>query len=110
MNDHDEPSLRELLRAELHADENCAPTFDAVWSAAAARQHRARTRYIIAQIGALAAVIAVAFLVAHVFRPAKNPRVIASDELPWRSAVLFTEWRAPTDALLPAAELFPLRN
>ena len=108
MNDPDQPALRGLLRTELRADENRAPDFDAVWSAAAARHHRARTRSILAGIGALAAVIALVFLATHAFRPAENPGPIATTDLPWRSAVLLTEWRAPTDALLPATE--PLRS
>lgn len=110
MNDSDQPALRELLRAELRADEDRAPDFGAIWSAAAARHHRERTRSVLARIGALAAVIAFAFLATHAFRPAKNPRAIAKADLPWRSAVLLTEWRAPTDALLPPAEPFPLQN
>jgi hypothetical protein len=110
MNDPDQPALRELLRTELRADEDRAPDFDAVWSAAAARHHRERTRSLTARIGALAAVIAFAFLATRAVRHAKNPRAIATTDLPWRSAVLLTEWRAPTDALLPAAEPFPLHN
>ena len=107
MND---PDLRELLRPELRADEDSTPDFDAVWSAAAARHHRGRTRSVLAGIGALAAVVAFAFLVTHAFHPAKNPPAVATTELPWRSAVLLTEWRAPTDALLPAAEPFSLHH
>lgn len=111
MNDPDQPALRELLRTELRADEDRAPDFDAVWAAAAVRHHRERTRSILAGMGALAAVIAFAFLAAHALRPAKNPRPIATADLPWKSTVLVSEWRAPTDALLPAtAEPFPLHN
>lgn len=110
MNDPDQPALRELLRTELRADEDRAPDFDAVWSDAAARHHRKRTRSVLARIGALAAVIAFAFLATHAIRSAKDPRAIATTDLPWRSAVLLTEWRAPTDALLPAVEPFPLHN
>jgi len=110
MNDPDQPALRELLRTELRADEDRAPDFDAVWSAAAARRHRKRTRSVLARIGALTAVIAFAFLATHAIRSAKDPRAIATTDLPWRSAVLLTEWRAPTDVLLPAVEPFPLHN
>ena len=110
MNDPDQPALRELLRPELRADEDRAPDFDAVWSTAAARHHRERLRTVLARIGAFAAAIALAFLIAHALRPAKNPRAIATTDLPWRSAVLLTEWRAPTDALLPAVEPLPLHN
>ena len=110
MNDPDQPALRELFRTELRTDEDHAPDFDAVWFAAAARHHRERTRSILARIGALAAVIAFVFLVRHAIRPAKNRQAIATTDLPWRSTVLLTEWRAPTDALLPATEPFPLHN
>lgn len=110
MNDPEQPALRELLRTELRADENRAPDFGAVWSAAAAAHHRERTRSVLARIGALAAVLAIAFLTAPAFRSAKNPRAVVTTDIPWRSAVLLTEWRAPTDALLPAAEPFPFHN
>ena len=109
MNDPDQPALRELLRTELRADEDRAPDFDTVWSATAARRHRERTRSVLAGVAALAAVIVFAFLATPAFRPAKNPRAIATTDLPWRSSVLLTEWRAPTDALLPAAEPSPLQ-
>ena len=110
MNEPDQPILRELLRTELRDDEDLAPDFDALWSAAATRHHRERTRSVLARIGALAAVIALAFLATHAFRPAKNPRPMGTTDLPWRSAVLLTEWRAPTDALLPTAVSFPIDN
>jgi type VI protein secretion system component VasF len=110
MNDPDRPALRELLHTELRADEDRAPDFDTVWVAAAARHHRERTRSILGRIGGLAAVLAFVFLVGHAVRPAKNPQAIAITGLPWRSTVLLTEWRAPTDALLPAAEPFRLHN
>jgi hypothetical protein len=110
MNDPDQPALRELLHTELRADEDRAPDFDTMWVAAAARHHRERTRSILGRIGALAAVIAFIFLARPAIRPAKNPQAIATTDLPWRSTVLLTEWHAPTDALLPAAEPFPLNN
>lgn len=109
MNDPDQPALRELLCSELRADEDRTPDIDAVWSAAAGRHHRARTRSILARLGALVAVIAFVFLATPAHRPAKNPRPSATTELPWRSTVLLTEWRAPTDVLLPA-ETFPSNN
>lgn len=99
---NDEPTLRQLLHAELRADEQRAPDFDTVWSAAAAQHRRARTRSLLAQIGALAAVFVFAAIVAFSFRA---PRATAPVELPWRSAVLISEWRAPTDAFLPADTL-----
>ena len=105
---NDDSAFRDLLRAQLAPGENRAPDFAAVWSAAAARHRRERTRAIVAQIGALAAVIALTFLITHVFRPVKTPPRTTA-ELPWRSAVLLTEWRAPTDALLPV-EPFPFQH
>ena len=105
---NDDSAFRDILRTQLAPDENRAPDFTAVWSAVAARHRRERTRAIGARIGALAAVIALTFLVTHAFRPAKTPSR-ATAELPWRSAVLLTEWRAPTDALLPV-EPFPFQH
>jgi hypothetical protein len=110
MNDPDQIAIREILRTELRIDEDRVPDFDSVWSSAVARHQRQRTRSVLAGIGALAAVIVLAFLATHAIRPARNPRAIATTDLPWRSTVLLTEWRAPTDALLPAAESFPLHN
>lgn len=109
MNDPDQPNLRELLHAELRADEDRAPDFDTVWSAAATRQHRRRTRSYLMRTSALAAGIACAFLALHTFRSAKNPRSAAPGDLPWRTAVLLTEWHSPTDTLLPVSEPFPLQ-
>lgn len=110
MNDPDQIAIREILRTELRIDEDSAPDFDSVWSSAVARRQRQRTRSVLARIGALAAVIAFVFLTTYAIHPAKNPRAIATTDLPWRSAVLLTEWRAPTAALLPAAEPFPFYN
>ena len=110
MNDPDHPALRELLRTELRAGENQAPDFDAVWSAAAARHHRERTRTILTGIAALAALIAVCLFATHDFRPGKKRDAIAISDLPWRSVVLLTEWRTPTDALLPAPDPFSFQH
>ena len=105
---NDDSTFRELIHTQLSSDEDAAPDFAAVWSAAAARHHRQRTRAMVAGIGALAALIAGAVLITHFFVPVKaTPRATA--ELPWRSAVLLTEWRAPSDALLPA-DPFPLQH
>lgn len=93
---NDDTTLRQLLHAELRADEQRAPDFATVWSAAAAR----RRRSVVMQIGALAAAVAFAAIVASSFRA---PRATVPLELPWRSAVLLTEWRAPTDVFLPVA-------
>lgn len=103
---NDEPTLRDLLHAGLRADEYRAPDFDTVWSSAAAQLHRTRTRSIFAKLSALAAAIAFAAIATFAFRA---PRATAPVELPWRSAVLLTEWRAPTDAFLPA-ESFSLEH
>lgn len=98
-----QPQLRDLLRTELRAREHDAPAFEAVWSAAVATQRRSRRRALLTRTGALAAVIVFVGLSATALRPLKTPpRATASTDLPWRSAVLLTEWRAPTDALLPA--------
>ena len=107
---NNEPELRDILRTELRAREHAAPAFEAVWSAAAATPRRARRRALITRTGALAAVIVFVCLTVLALRPPKTPpRATAAADLPWRSAVLLTEWRAPTDALL-LAEPFSLEN
>lgn len=110
MNDPDHSALRELLRTELHARENRAPDFDTVWSAAAKQHHRERTRTILTGIATLAALIAVGLFATHAFRPEKKREAIATADLPWRSAVLLTEWRTPTDALLPVTDPFSFQH
>ena len=109
MNDPEHPALRELLRNELNIDESRAPEFDAVWSAAAGRSRRQRTHSALLRLGALAAVIVLALVAVRAFRPVRNPHAVATADLPWRSTVLLTEWRAPTDVLLPVIEFVPLR-
>ena len=105
---NDDSTFRDIIRTQLSSDESDAPDFAAVWSAAAAQHRRQRTRAAVAGIGALAALIAGVVLITHFFVPVKaTPRTAA--DLPWRSAVLLTEWRAPSDALLPA-DPFPLQH
>lgn len=108
MNDPFDSQLRELLRAELRGDECLVPEFDALWDAASARHHRQRTRSFVFKISALAAVIVCGGFLALVLRPETVvPDVqVAMTEVPWRAAVLVTDWQSPTDVLLPQSDLF----
>jgi hypothetical protein len=109
--DSDDRQLRALFHEELATDGTNAPEFAAVWEKAARRRDsRVRTLRVLT----LAAVLMVGATIAFVFRPpvepttsvVSRPLALESRDLPWRSAILLTEWRAPSDAILPA-ELQP---
>ena len=95
---NDDPAFQALFRTALRADEKGAPDFDQLWSAASGRHHRQRTRARLARIAAIAALLLVVAMVS--IRKSAPPPQTATATLPWRSVVLLSEWRAPTDALL----------
>ena len=107
IHDSDDRQLHALFHEELGNDGTNAPEFAAVWTKAACR-HNSRVRTLRAL--AVAALLAIAMSTAFFSRPAVKPSTrlavhfpsLESRDLPWRSAILVTEWRAPSDALLPA--------
>ena len=109
--DSDDRQLRALFHEELGNDGTAAPEFAAVW-ANAARRRDSRVRTL--RAFTLAAVLIVAATIAFFSQPPEKPTTTVADrplalesrELPWRSTILLTEWRAPSDAFLPA-ELQP---
>ena len=109
--DSDDRQLRALFHKELATDATGAPDFARVWAAAARRrQAPGRVLRILPFAAALFVGVALSFF-PHT--PVKPPtRVVIqlptfdSRDLPWRSAILLTEWRAPSDAILPT-ELQP---
>jgi len=106
---NDDPSFRMLFRTALRADEKGAPDFDRLWSAASGRHHRQRTRVRLAQISAVAALLLIVAFVS--IRKSSPTRESTTAALPWRSVVLLSEWRAPTDTLLssmPESDSFSL--
>jgi hypothetical protein len=113
MNDSDPTPLRDLLRAEALAGEKRAPDFEAMWSAAGARHRRERMRSLVLGAAAMIAVLGCAFGIFAMRGSRQTPGQSAAAtkaELPWRSAVLLTEWQAPTDSLLPAADFLSNQN
>ncbi len=106
MNNPEEDRFRALFHVSFRADEDGGPSFDHVWAAASLRHHRHQVRVRLAQWTALAALLVVgAFILLHA--PSQSRSTVATT-LPWRSAVLLSEWRAPTDTLLSAPESAPL--
>jgi hypothetical protein len=103
----EDQDLRALLRSEFAPTVEDPPEFGAVW-AAAGRRHRFRCRV---KHGLAIAAMAVACTILAVMarawvKPAPREFIHVPDresaDLPWRSAILLTEWRAPSDVLLPA--------
>ncbi|HZJ13741.1 MAG TPA: hypothetical protein VFD27_01760 [Chthoniobacteraceae bacterium] len=109
--DSDDRQLRALFHEQLGNDATDAPDFARVWAAAARRR---QTRVRVLRILPFAAALSVgAALSLFPHAPVKPPtRVVIqlptfdSRDLPWRSAILLTEWRAPSDAIFPT-ELQP---
>lgn len=116
---NDEHKIKTLF-AELRRDEESrAPEFAAVWSAANSRlQRQHRQRYFL-RISAVAAGLMALGLVAALLPELepKQPRrtvpvaglasasaPLPQPGLPWRTALLVSQWRAPTDFLLEPSE------
>jgi hypothetical protein len=105
--DSDDRHLRALFHEELGSDATDAPEFTSVW-ANAVRRSDSRIRRL--RVLTLAAVLIIGAMIVFFSRPsAERPTHVAihfpsleSRDVPWRSAILLTEWRAPSDALLPA--------
>jgi len=105
--DSDDRQLRALFHEELGNDGTNAPEFAAVWAKAARRRDvRIRTLRLLTFAATLAVVVTIAFLSRPPVEPTTSvvDRALAleSRDLPWRSAILLTEWRAPSDAILSA--------
>ncbi len=112
----EDKKIKELFLELRRAEERAAPAFDQIWAAASSRVASSRWRGYFLRVTAAAALVvglgvATTLLLNH---PASDSRTLAtvggtveSPELPWRSAVLISQWRAPTDFLLesPAARL-----
>jgi len=95
---NDDTALRRLLHEHLRADQDGAPDFDQLWSGAVAQ--RRRRRVLLVLVSSTAVLLALGSVFVHPVR--KQPPAAAPDALPWRSEVLLTEWRSPTDALMPS--------
>ena len=110
MNEPDDLQLRERLRAGLRADEDRAPDFAALWETAATQHRRQRLRVRMATLTSLAALLMIGGLVFLNLPSAPPPdaREVATAEVPWRSAVLLSDWQSPTDSLLPMTDDFAL--
>jgi hypothetical protein len=109
MNEPESFNLPELVQTATAPDEQRAPDFDGLWSAASTRHRRRRQRTALLR-GAVAFVLlagsVMAFSLLTRSHRATTPSAVATaHELPWRSTILLSEWHSPTDALLPATDL-----
>ncbi len=110
----DEEQIKKLFLDLRRKDEQRAPAFEEVWSAASSRRRRRRREYVWRAAAALAALALLGVTVALVFHQ-RTLRYAASaltapvsipmngsqfSSLPWQSTVLISQWRSPTDFLL----------
>ena len=91
-----EAEVRKLYLELRREDRRRMPAFTTVWAASVVRHRRQRFGLCLQRVAAVAAVAAL--LVHH--RAARDGRRAAEAELPWKSTVLISQWRAPTDFLL----------
>jgi hypothetical protein len=104
--------IKDLFLELRREDTNRAPSFARMWSAAAAgqqrRQHgRGYFRRMAAVAASLALLGAAASLMFDHHRSLPT-KWTAELELPWKSEVLISHWRAPTDFLLERP--WPVKN
>jgi len=90
-------ALRKLLHENLRTDQDGVPDFDRLWSGAVAQCRRRRALFALTSSAVVLLALGSVFF--HPVR--KQIPAAAPDTLPWRSEVLLTEWRSPTDALMP---------
>src|SRR5262245_20411707 len=98
--DRDDRKIADLFDGLRAEEARRAPDFDAMWGAARAIQLRRSRRRVLLRLAAAAALLAVLGVPAALRLRAPAPLPRAGDELPWKSAVLISQWRAPTDFLL----------
>ena len=90
-------------------DAGHAPPFSEVWTAVRARHERERRRDLALRVSAIAAMFVLLGVLGTVARSKSSLRNHVWNEsdrlaVPWRTAVLASEWRAPTDFLLTAPD------
>ena len=84
-----------------------APAFGELWSNVRARHEREKRRALLRRVSAIAAVFVLLGVMVTMVRSRSDPKKYARNEshslgVPWRTTVLVSEWRAPTDFLLTA--------
>ena len=108
MNDDHELELRKLFRTQRVPGNTLAPDFQRLWSAAAKRHRGVQRRNWILRGGMLVA-LAVAIFIGQ--RKPENRAAADTCSVPWRSALLLTDWHAPSDSLLTVSDFsFELPN
>ena len=90
-------------------DAGHAPPFSEVWTAVRARKEREQKRGLAWRVSAIAAMFVLSGVLVTMVRPQSNLKNYARNEsdwlaVPWRTAVLASEWRAPLDFLLTAPD------
>jgi hypothetical protein len=86
-----------------------APVFAEVWTEVRARHERAKRRAFLQRVAAIAVVLVLLGILLLKVRSRSDPTQEVRTEsdplaVPWRTAVLISEWRTPTNFLLTAPE------
>ena len=102
--------IKELFLEVKRDQARSAPAFADVWKAAVAG-HLQRRRLYFRRVTAAAALLVLLATATNLML--KRPQPFRNDasaepELPWKSEVLISQWRAPTDFLLETP--WPIRN
>ena len=84
-----------------------APAFAELWTNVRARHEREKRRALLRRVSAIAAVFVLLGVMVTMVRSRSDAKKYARNEspslgVPWRTTVLVSEWRAPTDFLLTA--------
>ena len=104
-----EAELADWSRRRREIDAGNAPAFAQVWTVVRARHERAQRRVSLSRVSAITAIVVLAVAVVSVVRPRSEPNEVAPREsasvaVPWRTTVLISSWRAPTDFLFVAPD------
>ena len=96
-----ENQLRERLQKAMPGTRKQPPSFAEVWAGAEARYRHSRRRN--ATLGSIAAAVVLAAVVATIAGLPPEEPPAGGDEFLMADALMnTTQWRAPSDALLPA--------
>jgi hypothetical protein len=104
-----EAQLADQFRRWREMNARQAPAFAGVWAAVRARHERARRRVLLWRVSALAAMTLLCVVLGAMVRswPAANRLARGQSNsvaVPWRTTVLISAWRSPTDFLCAAPD------
>lgn len=105
MNLESENRLRDLFHELKHGDGEAAPPFEQIWQNTQGALQRDRLRSKMRRVSAIAAAVVLLGVVGGVIFKSLGPATPSAIDVPWDSAVLISEWQAPTDFLLQTPEI-----